>query len=111
VDGLRGINSIDYIKGYDGSDPRSLVGLTHTDAGFTSASLGSTVVPTTPHPIRYVVHLDIPQGNPGLWIGPEALHPEQRELLLPRGTSYTFTTAAPNADGGWDLYASVHKPG
>lgn len=108
LEARRGLNSIDYIKGYDGSDPRGLVGLTHTDPGYTSTSLGETVVPTTPHPIRYMVHLDIPKGHPGLWIGPESSHPEQRELLLPRGVSYTFTKVVLNGDGIWKLYATVH---
>lgn len=111
LEALRGINSIDYVKGYDGADPESLIGLTHTDDGYTSTSLGRTVVPTTPHPIRYVVHLDIPRGHPALWIGRHAIHPEQRELLLPRKVGYTFTNVVPRGDGTYDLFADVHRRG
>ncbi|MBC6458639.1 ADP-ribosyltransferase [Actinomadura sp. HBU206391] len=105
----RGLTSlgITVYKNYDGKDPRSLIGSECTELGYTSTSLGETVVPTTQYPVNYVLHLDIPNGHPGLWMGPRSFYPEQRELLLPRGTSYKITDAVANADGTWNLYATV----
>ncbi|GGO81719.1 WXG100-like domain-containing protein [Nonomuraea cavernae] len=107
LEALRALNSIDYIKGYDGVDPRSIIGVRHVDQAFTSTSLGTTVVPTTPHPIRYLVHFDIPQKYPCLWLGRRSIHPEQRELVLPPQAEYVFTDAVLKGDGMVHLYARV----
>ncbi|MFE2960970.1 ADP-ribosyltransferase [Nocardia tengchongensis] len=68
-------------------DPRSLIGTVQTEPGYLSVSLGA--VPPFGDTVR--LDLDIPAGSEGLWMGNRSAFPSQRELILPRNTSYHVT--------------------
>lgn len=38
-----------------------------------------------------------------MWLGHRGKYPDQRELLLPKGTRYTVTRVSMGSDGRWDL--------
>ncbi|MFD3687254.1 ADP-ribosyltransferase [Nocardiopsis sp. NPDC058631] len=92
VEVIRGLEELDHLAGFDGKDPYSLVGTVHTERGFMSTSLGNELAGVTSN-YAHAIHLTLPRGSRGVWIGSESRHPEERELILPPGTTYRITRA------------------
>lgn len=102
----RSLSRITFMKKYENSDPRSLVGTVQTEPAPMSVSLGSP-----PFDERFRLHLLAPPGQHGLWVGRESYHPEQREFILPGGTSYHFTAVSPGKSDEWHMYARLLPKG
>ncbi|WP_231391599.1 ADP-ribosyltransferase [Nocardiopsis sp. CNS-639] len=92
IEVIRGLEELDHLEGFDGKDPYSLVGTVHTERGFMSTSLGNELAGVTAR-YAHAVHLVLPRGSRGLWIGSESRYPGERELILPPGTTYRITRA------------------
>ncbi|WP_378737169.1 ADP-ribosyltransferase [Nocardia brasiliensis] len=78
-------------------DPRSLRGTVQIESGYMSTSLGATPPGHFDGPIR--MELELPPAATGLWMGPRSAYPDQRELILPRGTRYLITDVIENPQG------------
>ncbi|MGH3392958.1 MAG: ADP-ribosyltransferase [Actinomadura sp.] len=94
-----------------GGDPQSLVGTTQTEPAYMSTSLGVNPTIVDGNPFTYRLHLNLPEGSPGLWLGTNSVFPDQRELIVPRGTQYRITAVTPDGRGGYDIEAVVVPPG
>lgn len=106
----RTLQKVDFMPGYSG-DANSLKGTTQREPGYMSTSLGATSAFADTKRNPYRIHLDVPKGAPGLWIGQLSKYSEQREIILPRNTEYIITDVrGPTADGVWDIYARVILP-
>ncbi|MEU9025485.1 ADP-ribosyltransferase [Actinomadura sp. NPDC048394] len=71
----------------DDRNPQILEGTVQTSPGPMSSSLG--VTPGTKAGIHsFLLHLRLPEGAQGIWLGRQVDFPHERELLLPRGTRY-----------------------
>ncbi|WDZ90774.1 ADP-ribosyltransferase [Nocardiopsis sp. HUAS JQ3] len=92
IEVIRGLEELDHLEGFDGKDPYSLVGTVHTERGFMSTSLGHELAGVTSN-YAHALHLTLPRGSRGVWIGSESRHPEEREMILPPGTTYRITRA------------------
>ncbi|MGW8530973.1 ADP-ribosyltransferase [Nocardiopsis sp. NPDC055824] len=92
IEVIRGLEELDHLEGFDGKDPYSLVGTVHTERGFLSTSLGNELAGVTAN-YAHAVHLVLPRGSRGMWIGSESRYPGERELILPPGTTYRITRA------------------
>ncbi|MFE1470728.1 ADP-ribosyltransferase [Nocardiopsis dassonvillei] len=92
IEVIRGLEELDHLEGFDGKDPYSLVGTVHTERGFMSTSLGNELAGVTAR-YAHAVHLVLPRGSRGLWIGSKSRYPGERELILPAGTTYRITRA------------------
>ncbi|MFC0531052.1 ADP-ribosyltransferase [Phytohabitans kaempferiae] len=77
---LRGVEHIRHVAG-GVADVRALAGSTHTEPGYLSVSLGATPAYHTGCWLRLVA----PKGTRSLWMGRQSHHPNERELILPRG--------------------------
>jgi ADP-ribosyltransferase exoenzyme len=74
------------------------------DPAYLSAALGSD--PTfDPAGTKIVVHLEVPAGTPGMYMGGVAEYSE-RELLLGRGLSYQVDKVE-SVNGRWHVYGRV----
>jgi hypothetical protein len=103
IEARREIGKVNFMKGYGGADPRGLIGTVQTEQGFISASLG------TPPSFQfsYHLHLLVPSGYSGLWIGRSSVYPNQREFLLPRGTNYHIAAAFFGRNSRWDISSDI----
>ncbi|MFV2199222.1 ADP-ribosyltransferase, partial [Nocardiopsis sp. LOL_012] len=74
-----------------------------TEPGYLSTSLG-----LTPgwKKAGFTLLLTVPAGTPSHWLGAHSGDPSQRELILPRGTSYRITDVS-DFDGHTFLTAEV----
>ncbi|BCB87915.1 hypothetical protein Psuf_052280 [Phytohabitans suffuscus] len=89
---------------------RRLVGSTQEANGYMSTSLGqSAAFAGESHPFRLV--LDVPRGNPAIWMGAQSVYPDQRELILPRDAEYTIVDVRPGPDGSVEIVATVERVG
>ncbi|WP_281365065.1 ADP-ribosyltransferase [Phytohabitans houttuyneae] len=89
---------------------RRLVGSTQQANGYMSTSLGaSAAFAGDSYPFRLV--LDVPRGNPAIWMGSSSVYPRQRELILPQDAEYTIAGVRRGADGVFELIATVRRPG
>ncbi|MBE1533364.1 ADP-ribosyltransferase [Actinomadura algeriensis] len=103
----RGLHDVSFMTAADGSplgarDASQLIGSVQHEHAFMSTSLGRdpAVVDNNPFPIR--IHIDLPEGARGVWMGQQSAYSDQRELILPRNTRYEIThvdTNARDADG------------
>ncbi|OLT29523.1 hypothetical protein BJF79_40765 [Actinomadura sp. CNU-125] len=103
----RGLHDVSFMTAADGSplgarDASQLIGSVQHEHAFMSTSLGRdpAVVDNNPFPIR--IHIDLPEGARGVWMGEQSAYSDQRELVLPRNTRYEIThvdTNARDADG------------
>jgi hypothetical protein len=85
---------------------RRLMGTTQEANGYMSTSLGaSAAFGGSSHPFRLV--LDVPRGNPAIWMGTNSVYPDQRELILPRDAEYTIVDVRPGPNGTVELIARV----
>jgi hypothetical protein len=106
----RGVADFDFIKGFKPRDPRfaasyqDLVGRTHEEPGYTSTSLGKEPAFNT---YAFRLHLKVPEGTPGLWLGKESIYPNQRELILAPGVKYRITKVTLGPDDKLDVEAEV----
>jgi hypothetical protein len=87
----RGLRTIDFMNPPDG-DPMKLVGQTQTDKAYMSTSIGEGL-PGMLQGAKGELHLDVPAGTPGVWLGPV-----QHEVLLCRGIQYEITSVQPKLD-------------
>lgn len=81
-----------------------------------STSLGQNPAVVDGQPFSYRIHMDLPEGSNGVWMGGNSAYPNQRELVLPRGTRYQITsvdTSARDAGGNpiVEIRATVIPPG
>ncbi|MGI5328363.1 ADP-ribosyltransferase [Actinomadura nitritigenes] len=84
----RSVGDLSHLRIHDGSplgnrDPKLLEGTSHTEPGYTSASLGDTLF--SPN-IRYTI--DVPAHTKGIWMGRSSAKPLEREFVLQRGLRY-----------------------
>nr|WP_231494142.1 ADP-ribosyltransferase [Nocardiopsis sp. CNT312] len=102
----RGVDSIDFMDRFDPENLQDLVGSRQTEYGYMSTTLGrGTAFPGAPQWSAHL-HLTLPSGTRGLWVGTNSAHPHQRELLLARDTDYTVTKVA-EEDGDLRIHAEV----
>ncbi|WP_040689517.1 ADP-ribosyltransferase, partial [Nocardiopsis lucentensis] len=103
----RGLWGVNFMDGFDPDDPQALVGTVQTEAGYLSTSLGdgAAIIGMPRWPVH--LHLTLPAGTRGLWLGGNSTAPEQRELLLPRNTSYRITGVTQDDDGKIHIEAEV----
>lgn len=108
VEVIRGMHSVSFLRvgsealGTTG-DPRTLRGTVQIEAGYMSTSLGSA--PPGHFNGRIRMEIVVPAGSTGLWMGIRSAYPDQRELILPRGTRYLITEVIENPNG--PRYAGV----
>ncbi|MBC6466060.1 ADP-ribosyltransferase [Actinomadura alba] len=103
----RGLHDVSFMDGFDPSNPRALEGTTQTEPAYMSTSLGRTPAVVDGNPFKFNLHINVPEGSPGLWMGKQSVFDDQRELILPRGTRYRINSVTPNAHGGYDIDADV----
>ncbi|MBO2460220.1 WXG100-like domain-containing protein [Actinomadura violacea] len=128
VETVRGLHDVSFLLAPDGlplgdRDPRLLIGMTQSEPGYMSTSLGAnpTVVDNRPFGLR--MRMRLPAGAHGLWMGRRSAYPDQRELVLPRNTRYRITNVvhtgfgwSQTRDGGWvqrptfDIWADAYPP-
>jgi Ser/Thr protein kinase RdoA (MazF antagonist) len=88
---------------------RRLEGSTQQANGYMSTSLGaSAAFSGESYPFRLV--LDVPRGNPAIWMGGNSVYPDQRELILPQDAEYTISGVRRGPDGVFELIATVRRP-
>ncbi|GAA0976651.1 hypothetical protein GCM10009551_012070 [Nocardiopsis tropica] len=92
VEAVRGLHGIDHLAGFDPADPQSIVGTIQSDAGYMSTALGRDPIVVDGRPFAYTVHLDVPEGAHGLWVGGNSAYPGQREIIFPRETRYEIVS-------------------
>ncbi|WP_396454083.1 ADP-ribosyltransferase [Actinomadura sp.] len=98
VQAVRGLSDLNFLLGRDGlplngRDPvANLVGTVQTEAAPMSTSLGRDPAQVDGHSFGNRVRLVLPPGSRGLWMGSASAFPDQRELILPRGTRYQITS-------------------
>ncbi|MEU0239514.1 ADP-ribosyltransferase [Nocardiopsis sp. NPDC006198] len=92
VEAVRGLHGIDHLAGFDPADPQSIVGTIQSDAGYMSTALGRDPIVVDGRPFAYTVHLDVPEGAHGLWVGGSSAYPGQREIIFPRETRYEIVS-------------------
>ncbi|WP_433250344.1 ADP-ribosyltransferase [Actinomadura nitritigenes] len=123
---IRGLNNVRWMVDshevrLGNRDPELLVGAVQTEPAPMSTSLGVTPG-TNVGFYRFYLHLLLPEGSQGLWIGRQSAFPKERELLLPRNTRYRITSVSRafererSAPGGfdgpiYDIWAEVIPPG
>jgi hypothetical protein len=128
VETVRGLHDVSFLLAPDGTplgnrDPRMLIGMTQTEPGYMSTSLGVNPTVVDGNPFEFRMRMRLPEGAHGLWMGTRSAYPDQRELILPRGTRYRITnvvhtgfTWTQTRDGGWvqrptfDIWADAHPP-
>ncbi|WP_395103588.1 ADP-ribosyltransferase [Actinomadura sp. SCN-SB] len=93
----RGLHDVSFMRLADGTplgsrDPALLVGSTQTEPAYMSTSLGRDPATVDGDPFSYHMHIDLPPGSRGVWMGHDSAYPDQRELILPRGTRYEITS-------------------
>ncbi|MGW5418488.1 ADP-ribosyltransferase, partial [Actinomadura geliboluensis] len=98
----RGLHDVSFMRLPDGTalgprDAQLLVGTVQTEPGYMSTSLGRDPAVVDNNPFGYRIHMDLPEGSRGVWMGGESAYPDQRELVLPRGTRYEITHVDPDA--------------
>lgn len=108
MEAIRGLRDVSFMTLPNGTqlgdrDPRELIGTTQTESGYMSSSLGATPPPHFNNAFR--MELDLPPGTRGAWMGMRSAYPDQRELILPRGTRYQIVDVIPNPQG--ERYAGV----
>lgn len=87
------------------TDPSEMVGEVAKDRAYMSTSLGDAVFTNK----DAILHLNVPQGTPGLWMEKLGRYGDgERELLLGRGNEYTITKAFQDAKGQWQIYGKIH---
>ncbi len=106
----RGLHDVKFMDGFDPKNIKALEGKVQTEPGYMSTSLGKDPAVVDGNPFEYNLHLNVPKGAPGLWLGKSSIFPDQRELILPRGTRYRITRITPNGHGGFDIDADVLPP-
>ncbi|WP_131903026.1 ADP-ribosyltransferase [Actinomadura rubrisoli] len=121
VQALRGLHDVSFLRAADGNPlggrhPLMLVGSMQSEPAYMSTSLGADTTQVDGQGFRYRLHLDVPAGSPGLWMGRSSAYDDQRELILQRGTSYyitgvTHTGFDENGFPVFDIQASVIPPG
>ncbi|TMR30398.1 hypothetical protein ETD96_33785 [Actinomadura geliboluensis] len=97
VQAVRGLDNLNFLIGRDGlplngRDPEVLVGTVQTEGAPMSTSLGRNPAEVDGQSFGNRVHLVLPAGSHGLWMGSRSAFPDQRELILPRGTRYQITS-------------------
>ncbi|MGW9350133.1 WXG100-like domain-containing protein [Nocardiopsis flavescens] len=85
----RGVSGLGFLAGFDPARPQALEGTSHTEPGLMSTSLGTLTAPGPRFPV--IMRIRLGDGARGLWVGPHAAIPVQRELLLPPGVVYRIT--------------------
>ncbi|MFD0686803.1 ADP-ribosyltransferase [Actinomadura fibrosa] len=111
VEVQRGLHSLDFMEGFDPNDPHALEGTVQRESSYMSTSLGAGPTQVDGQSFRYRMHLSVPEGAHGLWMGRNSVYDFQRELVLPRNTTYRITKVTPNPDGTFDINAEVLPPG
>ncbi|URN07043.1 hypothetical protein LUW74_29425 [Actinomadura madurae] len=117
----RGLHDVSFMRLPDGTalgprDAQLLIGSIQTEPAYMSTSLGQNPAVVDGQPFSYRIHMDLPEGSNGVWMGGNSAYPDQRELVLPRGTRYQITsvdTSARDADGNpiVEIRATVIPPG
>lgn len=110
VEVVRGLGDINFLSLGEGrglfgpnSNPMDLVGTVQTEPGYMSTSLGNR--PPAHFDRQFRMELDVPAGAGGVWMGSRSAYPDQRELVLQRGTRYQIVEVVPNPAG--DRYTGV----
>ncbi|MCP9980038.1 ADP-ribosyltransferase [Actinomadura madurae] len=98
----RGLHDVSFMRLPDGTalgprDAQLLIGSIQTEPAYMSTSLGQNPAVVDGQPFSYRIHMDLPEGSNGVWMGGNSAYPNQRELVLPRGTRYQITSVDTSA--------------
>ncbi|WP_344279186.1 ADP-ribosyltransferase [Actinomadura napierensis] len=117
---LRGLHDVRFLTAADGAPlgdrhPSLLIGATQMEPAYMSTSLGVNTTQVDGKDFEIRVHMNVPRGAPGLWMGVRSMYPGQRELVLPRGVRYRVTSVVHTGmseDGvpTFDVHADVIPP-
>ncbi|GAB2721981.1 ADP-ribosyltransferase [Nocardia thraciensis] len=96
IQAIRGLHDLSFLRAPDGQplgsrDPRILQGTSQLDRGYMSTTLGANPTVVDGNPFEHRMNLRLPPGTHGLWMGTNSEYPDQRELILPRGTEFRIT--------------------
>jgi hypothetical protein len=83
-----------------------LVGHTYTEDSYASTSTSLQTAKAFLKGGRAVVEMDLMKGDPGLWVGGSSergAHPNENEMILPRGLKYIVTGVTSRTD----IYGTV----
>ncbi|MFV2199154.1 ADP-ribosyltransferase, partial [Nocardiopsis sp. LOL_012] len=91
-------------------DPRSLIDTLQTEPGYMSTVFGTSAHVPGWDPRPFHLHLTLPATTRARWMGYNGRHPQERELVLARGTRYHITDVTTDGDGILHLNATVLLP-
>lgn len=120
VQAVRGLHDVNFMLASDGRPlagrhPMLLVGAVQYEPGYMSTSLGSGTTEVDGKGFNYRLHLNLPEGARGVWMGRSSAYPDQRELVLPRGTRYYIRSVTQTGWNGtqpvFSIEADVIPPG
>ncbi|TDB85761.1 ADP-ribosyltransferase, partial [Actinomadura sp. 7K534] len=120
VQAVRGLHDVNFMLASDGMPlagrhPMLLVGAVQNEPGYMSTSLGSGTTEVDGQGFNYRLSLNLPQGAHGVWMGQSSAYPDQRELVLPRGTRYYIRNVVQTGWNGtqpvFSIEADVIPPG
>lgn len=103
VEAVRGLQEVSFMTidefgtELGSGDPRRLVGTIQTETGYISSSLGARPPARFDGPVR--MEFDLPAGTHAGWMGARSAFPDQRELILQRGTQYEIREVIENPSG------------
>ncbi|MFV2199148.1 ADP-ribosyltransferase, partial [Nocardiopsis sp. LOL_012] len=106
----RALQEVDFMQDFGREAVRSLEGTVQTEPGYLSASLGTEAGPEIARGWSFRLHLTLPAGSRGLWIGKHSAFPEQREILQPRGLQYLITRVVERPDRKVHIHAEALPP-
>lgn len=104
---VREVRNVAFMEGFDGLKIESLIDTVQVERGYLSTSLGKTPPLIATDGSRVRIRFTIPEGAEGLWMGRDSHYPHQRELILPRGTSYHIKYVYTGLDGYTYIDADV----
>jgi len=105
----RTVGGAKFMTGFDPAEPDlGLTGSTQTEPGFMSTSTCRNAAFAN----KFHLHLRVPAGARGVWVGFASRYPRQQELILGRGTQYRILRVDPpsrssKTDKTWQIYAVV----
>ncbi|MFV2198984.1 ADP-ribosyltransferase [Nocardiopsis sp. LOL_012] len=105
----RALYEINFMRGFTPEDPHALVGKIQREPAFLSTSLGAGSPFSGSGSFPFELHLTLPPGTGGLWLGKHSVYADQRELLLQHGTDYQ-ATAVTERDGVTHIDVEVLAP-
>lgn len=120
IEAVRGLHDVNFMLASDGRPlagrhPMLLVGTVQNEPAYMSTSLGASTTEVDGQGFNYKLRLNLPPGAHGVWMGRSSAYPDQRELVLPRGTRYYIRSVTQTGWNGtqpvFSIVADVIPPG